>query len=138
MIVLDTNVISETFRPTPDAGVLAWLDDQPRESLFTTTPSVAEIRYGIVRLAKGRRRVQLMSLYEQMIGKFDQRILPFDFAAAEVFSELFVERVKGGRSAGIFDLAIAAVAKSRGAAVATRNITHFDMIGIPVINPWSA
>lgn len=137
MIVLDTNVLSELMRVGPSDQVLRWVAAQPSERLFTTTVTQAEILFGIKVLAAGRRRDALLAAAEQMFEvDFAGKVLPFDPAAARAFAELAAERRRQGRPAGGFDIQVAAIAQSRGATVATRNVGDFDGIGPPVINPW--
>ena len=121
MIILDTNVLSEVMRPRPTAEVLRWLATHPASRLFTTTITQAEILYGLELLPKGKRRAALQSAVEAMFEEdFADRIVPFDSDAARVFPQ------------------IAAIARSRGAALATRNTGDFEHCGITVLNPWSA
>ncbi len=138
MIVLDTNVLSELMRPAPSDVVLRWVADQPAASLFTTTVTQAEILFGLEILPQGRRRASLLAAAEQMFDTdFSGRVLPFDAAAAQEFALLAADRHRQGRPAGAFDVQVAAIARSRGAAVATRNVSDFEGFGAPVLNPWS-
>jgi len=137
MIVLDTNVISELMRAEPHAGVVAWLGRHPNTSLFTTTLTQAEIVYGLRLLADGKRRTALMEaadlLFEtDMAG----RVLPFDTNAAHFFALIAAERRAAGRPVSQIDCQIAAIARSRGAALATRNVRDFKGCGITVHDPW--
>src|SRR5450432_814145 len=139
MIVLDTNVLSEAMRPVPAAEVLRWLGSHPASRLFTTAITQAEILYGLQLLPKSKRRTAL----EPAIGAifeedFADRILPFDSDAAHVFAEIAVARRDMGRPIAQLDAQIAAIARSRGAELATRNIQDFEHCGIKVVNPWSA
>ena len=137
MIVLDTNVLSELMRPEPSDVVLRWMLGQPSDSLVTTTVTQAEILFGVRLLPEGRRRTALVAAAEQMFETdFAGRVLPFDSAAARQFAELAAERQRRGRPTGAFDLQVAAITKSRGATVATRNVGDFEGFGPPVINPW--
>ena len=137
MIVLDTNVLSEPLRPTPSARVLEWLRSQPNAALFTTTITEAELLYGIAISPHGKRRRVLESgvakiFAERMIG----RILPFDSAAARDYADLVATRRRAGRPISEADARIAAIARSRGAELATRNVADFAGCGLEVINPW--
>lgn len=137
IIVLDTNVVSESARLVPDPHILAWIDRQVRESMFVTTVTEAELRYGVARMPAGRRRDQLSQIYERMFSQyFAGRILPFDRAAAVAYAEIRAHRQSIGRPIPPFDCAIAAIARSYGAAVATRNVRDFADCGVPLINPW--
>ncbi|MDP4025814.1 type II toxin-antitoxin system VapC family toxin [Methylobacterium sp. NEAU 140] len=139
MIVLDTNVVSELMRPDPDAGVVAWIAAQPRDSLYTTSVTRAEILYGIAVLPAGRRRDRLAALVDAMFAEdFAGRVLPFDAAAAPHYARI----VSGRRSAGApidgFDALIAAITRMAGADIATRDAGGFADCGLTIIDPWQA
>lgn len=138
MIILDTNVLSEVMKPTPSPRVLRWVGQYPALRLFTTAITQAEILYGLELLPKGKRRSALQSAAEAMFAEeFAGRILPFDRDAALVFPEIACARRTVGRPLTEFDTQIAAIARARGAAVATRNTDDFDGCGIAVLNPWA-
>ncbi|MGO9057704.1 MAG: type II toxin-antitoxin system VapC family toxin [Candidatus Binataceae bacterium] len=139
MIVLDTNVLSETLRPKPANVVRRWMQAQSSISLFTTTISEAEIFYGVGLMSAGKRRAALQRAVAAIFDEeFADRILPFDSAAARAFAEIATTRRRLGRPMSEFDAQIAAIACSRGAAVATRNVEDFSGCGITVISPWTA
>jgi predicted nucleic acid-binding protein len=138
VIVLDTNVLSELMRSFADPAVVAWLDRQPRTSIWTTSITVLEIRYGLQILATGRRRSALMSAFERLVSeKMDGRIAPFDSAAAEHAGELMAIRHKKGRPGDLRDTMIAGIVLARRGTLATRNTPHFDDLEVSVVNPWS-
>jgi len=138
VIVLDTNVLSELMKPAPDGRVVAWVNAQSESSLFTTFVSEAEIRFGVALLPDGARKE---SLRQAVTGLFGQdlcgRVLPFDGSAARAYADIAANRRRLGRPISQFDALIAAIARSRGAAVATRNSDDFDDFGLTVIDPWS-
>ena len=137
MIVLDTNVVSELMRTTPEPEVLAWLDDQPTSTLFVTTITEAEILTGIAILPDGRRRRGLTGAAERAFGVlFAERILSFDSAAAHAYASIAAARRAAGNPISQADCEIAAIARSQGASVATRDVKGFRDCGIEVINPW--
>jgi predicted nucleic acid-binding protein len=137
MIVLDTNVLSETLRPAPEMGVLAWLREQPRAALFTTTVTRCEIFYGIQLLPAGVRKQDLWNTARAIFGEdFAGRVLSFDSDAADAYAEIAASRKNAGRPISQFDAMIAAVARSRGASLATRNVRDFVKCGIDIIDPW--
>jgi predicted nucleic acid-binding protein len=137
MIVLDTNVLSEPLRPTPSATVLEWLRSQPNAALFTTTITEAELLYGIAISPHGKRRRLLESGVAQIFAeRMTGRILPFDSAAAREYADLVAARRFAGRPISETDARIAAIARSRGAELATRNVADFAGCGLEVINPW--
>ena len=139
MIILDTNVLSEVLKPSPAAVVLEWLATQPARELFTTAITQAEILYGIELLPKGKRRGGLEAAINAMFDEdFGGRILPFDSEAARVFPQIAAARRSLGRPIAQLDAQIAAVARSRGAAIATRNAGDFQHCGVPLVDPWGA
>ena len=138
MIVLDTNVVFELMRGSPQLEVLAWLDEQPANTLFVTTITEAEILTGIALLPVGRRSRGLAAAAERAFGVlFVERILPFDSDAARAYAEIVASRRAAGHPIGQADCQIAAVARSQGAAIATRDVNDFEGCGIDVMNPWS-
>ena len=139
MILLDTNVLSELMRPTPEPAVERWLAAQPDASVFITAITEAELRYGAALLPSGKRRAALAAEIEGMLeDDFGGRILPFDSMAAQAFALVASERRQAGKPISQADAQIAAVARSRGASLATRNVPDFEGCGIEVINPWAA
>ena len=139
MIVLDTNVLSEAFKPSPSEAVLGWLGAQEPPSVFITTITQAELLYGVEMLPAGKRRMRLSAAIEKVFTEeFRERILPFDQDAARVFAKIVAGRDALGRPISQSDAMIAAVARSRRAALATRNTSDFEHCGVRIINPWSA
>ncbi|MDE0481255.1 MAG: type II toxin-antitoxin system VapC family toxin [Candidatus Poribacteria bacterium] len=139
MIVLDTNVVSELMRDSPQQTVLAWFGAQPASSLFVTTVTEAEILTGIALLPYGRRRHGLSEAAGRVFATlFAERILVFDSDAANIYAEIYAQRQTIGRPISQSDCQIAAIARSREAAIATRNVTDFEDVEVELINPWSA
>ena len=139
MILLDTNVLSELMRAKPVPGVLAWVDAQPSSELFTSAITVAEILYGIARMPDGKRKQGLLELATLMFEEdLAGRILPFDTEAAVHYAGLAAESEAKGKVVDMADGQIAAIAALHDVRVATRNVRHFDYLGVPVINPWDA
>lgn len=139
MIVLDTNVLSELMRPIPDEAVVTWVASRPSTSLYTTSVTQAEILHGILLLATGRRRTQLLSAARAMFADdFAGRVLGFGVDAALPYAQIAADRRRAGRPVSQFDAQIAAIARACGAAVATRNVADFHGCGIKVVNPWAA
>ena len=137
MIVLDTNVLSEEMKPSPDANLHNWLLRQSPGDLFTTSVTEAELLYGIAILPEGKRKRGLATAAQRVMALFPGRILPFDSAAAQAFSRLASDRRRIGRPVQDFDAQIAAIALSRGMKLATRDIADFDGLGLDLIDPWS-
>ncbi|MRG54350.1 PIN domain-containing protein [Phyllobacterium sp. SYP-B3895] len=137
MIILDTNVVSELMKAEPDEQVIAWLGQQPVASLFTTTITQAEIFYGLSLLPEGRRKQALLEAANLMfIEDLADRILSFDASAAMSYSDILGERRRAGKTMSQFDAQIAAIAQSRGAKLATRNVKDFIDSGIDIVDPW--
>lgn len=139
MIVLDTNVLSEALRPVPEPSVLDWLSSQPRTSLFITTVTRGEILYGIRLLSDGKRRRGLWDAARKIFdADFADQVLSFDNDAADMFADIAASRRMAGKPISQFDAMIVAMARSRGARLATRNTKDFEDCGVDVVNPWTA
>lgn len=138
MIILDTNVVSEPLKPSPEPAVLAWLDAQAPETLCLTSITLAELLAGIAALPAGRRRNQLgQALSQKIMPLFEDRVLAFDTQAAHAFAAVQASASAAGNPIGFADGAIAAIAASHGFAVATRNVRDFKGTGVEVIDPWA-
>ena len=138
MIVLDTNVVSELMRPSPASAVVAWMSRHDAVDLFFTAVGEAELRYGVAIMALGRRRGVMESAVEAMLTEdFAGRILPFDSAAARVYAFMAAACRAAARPLAQADGQIAAIARCRGMAVATRNTRDFEGTGVDLIDPWS-
>lgn len=139
MIVLDTNVVSELMNPQGSQTVKSWADAQPRERLFTTTITQAEILYGIAILPEGNRRQRLQDASRIVFNQeFLNQILLFDSECAEYFASIAADRRRQGNPISQFDAQIAAICRTHQAAIATRNVDDFANCGIEIINPWEA
>ena len=137
MILLDTHVVSELMRLSPDPGVESWIADRPADALYFSAVGEAELLYGLAVMPAGRRRDRLSSEIDAMLREdFEGRILPFDSAAARSHAGIAVARRFAGRPIAPADCQIAAIAHCRGMAVATRNIRDFEDMEIDVIDPW--
>src|SRR2546423_2898734 len=136
MILLDTNVVSELMRPEPAPEVASWVRSRDRRELFTSSITLAEIRYGLARLPEGRRKQVLVDAAADVFHAFSDQVLPVDAAAAEYYAIIASARERAGRPIPGFDALIAAICRSRGATLATRNLSDFDGIGIELIDPW--
>ena len=137
MVVLDTNVLSELMRASPERNVIAWADAQPRMELSTTAICAAELLYGVARLPAGRRQRELRAAVEQMLGEdLAGRVHPFDLRAAAEYARIVSDRERAGRPISAADAQIAAVCRSLGARLATRDSSDFAATGIELIDPW--
>ena len=138
MFVLDTNVVSELMRERPNPEVLAWVDNRLTDNLFVTSVTEAEIRTGIAILPEGERQRGLAAAAERLFGVFfAERILPFDSDAAQAYATVAAERRAAGRPISQADCQIAAVARSNGASIVSRDVNGFEGCGLDVINPWA-
>lgn len=136
MILLDTNIISEALRPKGDPAVLVWLDARGVETLFLSTITLAELRFGIGAMPSGQRREVLRrELDRRVLPVFEERILVFDRAAADAYGELRARARAAGKAINAADGYIAAVAVSHDLAVATRDVSPFEAAGVRVIAP---
>ena len=137
MIILDTNVLSALMRQAADKNVIAWLDKQPRTSIWTTSVTILEIQFGLQILPAGKRRSRLIEAFETVrMDELGRRVAPFDTVAAQHASELMSSRHKKGRPVELRDTMIAGIVLACHATLATRNTPHFEDLSVPVINPW--
>jgi toxin FitB len=138
MIVLDTNVLSALMRRSADKKIVDWLDEQPRSSIWTTSVTILEIRFGLQILPVGKRRSILIQVFEEvLVDKIERRVAPFDTAAAQQAGDLMALRHKKGRPGELRDTMIAGIVLACHATLATRNIVHFEELSVPVVNPWT-
>jgi predicted nucleic acid-binding protein len=137
VIILDTNVLSALMRKAPEAAVVDWLDHQPADSVWLSSITVFETRFGLALLPKGRRRNALERAFETVLADdLANRVLDFDAAAAAAAAQLAADRQKAGRTVDLRDTLIAGIALARRATIATRNTKHFEGLDVPVISPW--
>jgi predicted nucleic acid-binding protein len=137
MIILDTNVLSALMRQEADKNVVAWLDKQPRTSIWTTSVTILEIQFGLQILPAGKRRSRLIETFETVLSEeLGRRVAPFDTTAAQQASELMAARHKKGRPVELRDTMIAGIVLACHATLATRNTPHFEDLSVPVVNPW--
>ncbi len=139
MIILDTNVLSALMQQRPNQDVIDWLDKQPRTSIWTTSVTVLEIRFGLQVMPLGKRRSLLMRTFEKLlVEQIGQRVAPFDSIAALQAGDLMARRHKNGRPGDLRDTMIAGIVLACHATLATRNTRHFDDLSVPVIDPWAS
>jgi predicted nucleic acid-binding protein len=135
VIVLDTNVVSELAKPTPNPFVVAWVDAQVEPAI--AAPSLAELRFGVARLPEGKRRTALGEAIDLLVSDdLSGLVLPFDAACAHVYGLIVAARERAGRPIGITDAQIAAICGVHDAALATRNVRDFVGTGIDIVDPW--
>ena len=137
MIVLDTNILSALMRSTPDAVVVEWLDRQPADSVWLTSITVFEARFGLALLPKGRRRNSLERAFERVLSEdLSSRVLTLDEMSAVTAAQVAADRQRAGRIVDLRDTLIAGIAQARRATIATRNTRHFEGLDVPVVDPW--
>jgi len=139
MIIIDTNVISELLRPSPEPAVEVWLSAQDGLSIYLTAISEAELRYGVAIMTSRKLRDGLSNVIDHILrDDMAGRILPFDSAAARAYADIADTRRSAGKQISQADCQIAAIARAHNAPVATRNTPDFEDCGIDLINPWTA
>jgi len=139
MILLDTNVLSALMQVAPDETVAKWLDRQPDSSIWTTSITLMEIRYGLEIMPAGRLRSELTRALRILLEeKLQGRIASFDISAAGHAAELLALRKLKGHAVEIRDTTIGGIALATRATLATRNTAHFADLPVPVVNPWSS
>ena len=137
MIMLDTNVISESLRPTPESNVLDWIDTQAIETLYLSAITVAELRFGAALLPTGKRKAKLQnSLENKLLPLFADRVLPFDIAVTEAYAEVMSQARIAGKAISTADGYIAATAAANNMIIASRDTSPFIAAGLDVVNPW--
>jgi predicted nucleic acid-binding protein len=138
MILLDTNVVSELMRPTPNAKVHAWLTRLGSAPVATSVITIAEITYGLARLPDGKRRTDLTDRFKALIaGDPPIPVYAFDVRAAHLAGGFRAVRERAGLAHAPSDMMIAGIAVSNGARLATRNVTDFSNLPVTVENPWA-
>jgi predicted nucleic acid-binding protein len=139
VIVLDTNVLSALMRTKPDTVVVEWLDRQAADSIWITSITVFEARFGLSLMPKGRRRSSLERAFDRVVAEdLSSRVLNLDEMAAVTASQFAAERQRAGRIIDLRDTLIAGIAQARRATIVTRNTRHFEGLDVPVVDPWQS
>jgi predicted nucleic acid-binding protein len=136
VIIVDTNVISELMRPSPDSRVLSWLNENAA-LLAASVVTTQELTFGAHRLAPGAKRDRVERSIDHFASAFDGRILPLSVDAARLSGIVLATRISMGRPTSTSDAQIAGTALAYAAAIATRNTADFEGLGIELINPWT-
>ncbi len=138
MMILDTNVLSEFSRIKPSPVVMRWVDGLDRDDIHVTAVSKAELLFGLEYMPAGKRKADLMSVYQDLFNAtLRGKVLPFEDEACRTFAQLAATARRNGRSLSTADLQIASIALLHGANLATRNTRDFEHPGLTVINPWT-
>jgi len=138
VIILDTNVISEPLKRSPDPAVIEWLDRQNPMTLYVTTISQAELLAGVAALPAGRRRTELRKVIDKELKLlFADRVLAFGERSAEAYSQVVPAANAAGNPIDFADAAIGAIAIEHNYLLATRNVTDFKGTSVKLLNPWS-
>jgi predicted nucleic acid-binding protein len=137
--LLDTNVLSESSKPQPDDAVRTWLHSVDEDMLFVSAITLAELRFGIERLAPGARRNSLeLWLRESLIERLGLRLLVVDSAIAAEWGTLQAQTQARGRRMNTMDCFLAATARVHQLVMVTRDVDHFSSVGCELFNPWTA
>lgn len=136
MIIVDTNVIAELMRPSPDSAVMNWVLHHDQREFYTTAVTLAEVLYGIARLDEGRRKDLFTAAAEEVFATFEEHVLPFDRAAAVQYAAIVSAQDRAGLPISGFDAQIAAICLAQKATLATRNVKDFTGTGVEIIDPW--
>ena len=136
MVILDTNVLSELVKPSPDAAVIAWVGRRQLDECAVAAPTLAELTLGLRLMPEGARRSSLASRLDALVDAM--HVLAFERASAVLYGEIAAARRRAGRPIAVFDALIAATARAHDAAVATRDASGFTDCGVVIIDPWLA
>jgi predicted nucleic acid-binding protein len=135
--LLDTNVVSEWVKPVPNPDVVRWLSEVDEEQVFLSVVSLAEIRRGVDLMDPGRRRDRLTAwLAGELPMRFEGRILDIDRHIADAWGVIMARGKRVGLNLGTLDAFFAATAEVNRSTLVTRNVQHFEKLGIPLLNPW--
>lgn len=136
--LLDTNVVSEWIKPRPNSGLLSWLATVDEDQTFLSVVTVTELRYGIERLTASARKKRLDQwLHEELLVRFDGRILPVDLPIADECGRLVARSEAVGRPIEARDAFIAATAEVYALTLVTRNVSHFQPAVKRLFIPWA-
>jgi len=135
--LLDTNAVSEWVKPRPNPGLLGWMESADEDRIFISVVSLAELRYGVERLAAGHRRNRLEQwLRDELPARFEARILPVDNRIADAWGKIVSRNEAAGRPMGVMDAFLAATAEIHRLTLVTRNVSDFPLLN-RVLNPWN-
>jgi len=135
--LLDTNAVSEWVKPRPNAGLMEWMESADEDWVFISVVSLAELHYGVERMAPGARRNRLEQwLHHELPLRFESRILLVDTSVAETWGRTLSRAEAAGRPMGAMDAFLAATAEVHKMTLVTRNVSDFPLLRM-VLNPWT-
>jgi hypothetical protein len=135
--LLDTNAVSEWVKPRPNAGLIKWMESADEDRVFISVISLAELRYGVERMAAGRRRSRLEQwLRDELPLRFEGRMLPVDVKVAEAWGKTVSRSEAAGSPIGAMDAFLAATAELHQLTLVTRNVSDFPLLK-SILNPWT-
>jgi hypothetical protein len=135
--LLDTNAVSEWVKPRPNPGLIAWMESADEDRIFISVVSLAELHYGVERMAAGRRRSRLEHwLLHELPLRFESRILPVDANVAEAWGRTVSRSEAAGHPIGVMDAFLAATAETHQLTLVTRNVSDFPLLKA-VLTPWT-
>ena len=136
--LLDTMVVSEWMKPSPNVGVIRWQSEVDEDRVYLSVVTLAELRYGAERLERGGRKSRLdIWLREELPQRFEGRLLVIDMAIADCWGRVTNSCAAAGRPIGVMDAFFAATAEIHRLTLVTRNVSDFAAAGIPLFNPWT-
>jgi hypothetical protein len=136
--LLDTNIVSEWTKPSPNPGVIAWTDGMDEDRAFLSVVTVAELRRGVDRLPQGTRRRRFdLWLCAELATRFENRILPIDGDIADLCGQILARNETAGRHIEAMDAFIAATAVRHDLTLVTRNVSDFKLSVRSILNPWT-
>ena len=135
--LLDTCLLSEVWKPSPNDGVIDWLEGSTEDDLFLSVLSIGELKKGISNLPDGKRKARFLRDYALLRSRFSARILPVSDLVAERWGDLGADAQRRGRHLHVVDGLIASTALVFGMSVVTRNVSDFAMLPVPIVNPWT-
>jgi hypothetical protein len=135
--LLDTNAVSEWVKPRPNLGLIHWMESADEDRVFLSVISLAELRYGVERMAAGARRNRLEQwLRNELPLRFEGRTLPVNHNVAEAWGKTMSRSEALGRPMSVMDAFLSATAETYRLTLVTRNVSDFPLL-TAVVNPWA-
>jgi len=134
--LLDTCVISELVKPTPNRKVVGWINELPSEALFLCVITIGEVRKRLTKLPDSKKKERLTLWLDTLLIEYRERILSIDLKVCDNWGILQGNAEKAGTRMSTIDSLIAATTYTHNLTLATRNENDFTPSNIPIINPW--